>query len=79
MDWDHVIEVRLEPGDLRVCDYCNVELVDKGAIVVKDCYSTQYGHMCTRCKGSIEAISSHSLGDDVSNEPWYLGGVMNET
>lgn len=74
MDYDYIIEVRLEPGDPRVCDYCNKLLVDHEAKVVEDCFSTEYGLVCSKCLGSIPPISSHKEGEIVDKEVWYKGG-----
>ena len=73
MEPDFIIRVELDPGDPRVCDYCNKLLVDHEATVVEDCCSTEYGLMCSRCLGSIEPISSHKQGEIVSKERWYMG------
>jgi len=76
---DFIIRVGLNPGDPRVCDYCNADLVDGEGKVIKECYSTEYGLMCGKCRGSIEPISSHKEGENVSNVAWYKGGIINET
>jgi len=73
MDYDYVIKVKLEPGDIRVCDYCNKILVDGEAEVVKECHSTEYGLMCNNCLGSIQPITSHKAGECVKEERWYRG------
>ena len=78
METDFIIKVELNPGDPRVCDYCNTDLVDNEAVVVKDCHSTDYGLMCSSCIGTIEPIKSYREGDDVSNEAWYKGGIADE-
>ena len=70
---DFIIKVELDPGDPRVCDYCNRLLVDHEAKVVEDCFSTEYGLMCSKRLGSIKPISSHKQGDIVSGERWYKG------
>ena len=70
---DFIIKVELDPGDPRVCDYCNRFLVDHEAKVVENCFSTEYGLMCSKCLGTIESISSHKQGDIVSGEGWYKG------
>jgi hypothetical protein len=70
---DFIIRVELDPGDPRVCDYCNRLLVDEDAKVVEDCHSTDWGLMCSKCLGSIEPISSHKQGEIVSGESWYTG------
>lgn len=72
-DKPFIIEVRLEDGDPRVCDYCNDLLVDDRGIAVEDCFSTEYGLMCKECLGTIEPLSSHKQGDYVKNESWYKG------
>ena len=74
MEPDFIIRVELDPGDPRVCDYCNRLLVDEDARCVEDCHSTEYGLVCNRCLGSIESISSHKQGDMVAEERWYKGG-----
>ncbi len=68
-----VIHVRLEEGDPRVCDYCNDLLVDEEGVAVEDCFSTDYGLMCRRCLGSIEALSAHKQGENVRHASWYRG------
>ena len=70
---DFIVKVELDPGDPRVCDYCNRLLVDHEAKVVEECHSTEYGLMCVKCIGSIKPISSHKQGDIVSKERWYKG------
>jgi hypothetical protein len=73
MEPDFIIRVELDPGEPRVCDYCNKILVDEDAACVEDCYSTDYGLMCSKCLGTIDPISSHKKGDIVSEERWYKG------
>jgi hypothetical protein len=73
MEPDFIIRVELDPGEPRVCDYCNKILVDEDAACVEDCYSTDYGLMCSKCLGTIDPISSHKKGDIVSKERWYKG------
>ena len=75
---DFIIRVGLDHGDPRVCDYCNTDLVDGEANVVKDCHSTDYGLMCSGCLGSVKPISSHKEGESVVNEDWYKGGIIDE-
>ena len=70
---DFVIRVELQDGDPRVCDYCNVPLVDEEGIAVEDCFSTEYGLMCAGCLGGIKPLTSHRKGDFVKNESWYKG------
>ena len=68
-----VIHVQLQPGDPRVCDYCNKFLVDEEGIAVEECFSTDYGLMCKGCLGNIKPLTSHKQGEDVKNERWYRG------
>ena len=78
MEPDFIIKVGLNPGDPRVCDYCNTDLVDGEGKVIKECHSTEYGLMCTSCKGTIKPISSHKEGESVLNVAWYKGGIIDE-
>ena len=78
MEPDFIIKIGLNPGDPRVCDYCNADLVDGEGVVIKDCHSTEYGLMCSRCRGSIKPLSSHKEGENVSNVAWYKGGIIDE-
>jgi hypothetical protein len=73
MDYDWIVHVRLEDGDPRVCDYCNKLLVDEAGITAEDCFSTDYGLMCTGCLGDIEPIRSYVAGVNVKKEDWYKG------
>ena len=73
MEPDFIIRVELDPGEPRVCDYCNRMLVDEDARCVEECYSTDYGLMCPKCLGTIDTISTHKKGDIVSEERWYKG------
>ncbi|MDD5773243.1 MAG: hypothetical protein PHX78_07240 [bacterium] len=68
-----VIEVRLDEGDPRVCDYCNKFLVNEHGITEEECFSTDYGLMCKKCLGKINPLTSHQPGEDVTKEAWYLG------
>jgi len=79
MEPDFIIKVGLNPGDQRVCDYCNTDLVDGEATVTKECHSTEYGLMCSKCLGSIKPISSHKEGENVANETWYKEGIIDES
>ena len=76
MEPDFIIRVGLSHGDPRVCDYCNDILVDGEAKVTKDCYSTEYGLMCSGCLGSIKPLTTHKEGDSVVDEAWYKGGII---
>ena len=78
MEPDFIIKVGLNPGDPRVCDYCNTDLVDGKATVVKDCHSTEYGLMCSGCLSSIKPLRSYEEADNVANEAWYKEGIIDE-
>jgi hypothetical protein len=81
-----VIAVVLDPEDTRVCDYCNDVLISwdvderqpngtikegKNALVVRRrCHSTDYGLMCDRCRGDIEALKTFEAGDVVRADFW---------
>lgn len=72
-----VIEVRLEEGDPRVCDYCSKFLVNEQGIAEEECFSTEYGLMCRKCLGKkIKPITSHKPGEDVTMESWYRGNII---
>lgn len=74
-----VITVRLNPGDTRVCDYCNKILMacngrqtnnagkggENALVVQKRCHSTRYGLVCDECKEDIRALRTYEIGDVV--------------
>ena len=88
-----VIEIRLDPNDPRVCDYCNELLISwdgderqpdgkiregKNALVVrKRCHSTDYGLMCDRYRGNIKALRTFEVGDVVRADP--MGNLENSS
>jgi len=73
MDYDFEIHVRLGDGEPRVCDYCNKFLVNEEGVAVEECFSTEYGLMCSECLGSIRLLTSHHVGEYVKEESWYKG------
>ena len=63
-----IIEIKLDETDDRICDYCNMLLVQynrerKKLICLQNCYTTAYGLMCETCKGNIEPAVLHKEGD----------------
>jgi len=68
-DKEFIIEVKLDEKDDRVCDYCNKLLVaydeqQEKLVCVENCFSTAYGLMCEKCKGSIEALKTYTKGEE---------------
>ena len=60
----NVIEVKLGDEDPRVCDYCDKLLVSyndelKKLICVEDCFCTDYGLVCEKCKSDIPALKAY--------------------
>lgn len=72
-DTGWVIEVKLEEGSPRVCDYCNSLLVNEEGVVEEDCFSTESGLVCKDCRGAIPPLSAHKTGENVKHFPWYIG------
>lgn len=66
-----IIRVDVPKGELRVCDYCNCDLIDNEANAIEDCFTTDYGLMCRRCIGSIAPIKAYKRGENVYYEDWY--------
>ncbi|MBD3320421.1 MAG: hypothetical protein GF350_04915 [Chitinivibrionales bacterium] len=73
MDYGFIVRVTLQPGDPRVCDYCNKLLVDEEGFTVEECFSTDHGLVCRRCLGGMVPFSSHQKGEDVKETFWYKG------
>lgn len=67
-----VIEVKLEEGSPRVCDYCNNLLVNEDGVVEETCFSTEYGLVCKDCRGDIPPLLAHKIGINVKHFPWYM-------
>ena len=62
-DFGHVIEIRLDNTDERVCDFCvtNASLAHydeklKKLICLENCYVTERGLMCQSCKEKLKDI-----------------------
>lgn len=70
-----IITIKLGTESCRVCDYCNTTLVAPGGVVVRTASLTDYGLMCTDCKGRIRSIAIYKTGEDMSDEEWYKGGA----
>ena len=60
---DNIIEVRLEPDDDRVCDFCvtnetlaSYDSQQKKLICLENCYVTERGLMCQSCRNTLKDI-----------------------
>lgn len=64
-----IIEVKLNEKDDRVCDYCNRLLVSydeqkEKLICVENCYSTNYGLLCEKCRGNIDFLQDYRKDEE---------------
>jgi hypothetical protein len=55
----------------RMCDYCNVMLIDEYGTARQTAYLTDFGLFCGDCIGTNIPQTAYLEGDSVIGEDWY--------
>jgi len=59
----------------RMCDYCNIMLIDEYGIAMQTAYLTDFGLFCGDCIGSNVPQTAYLEGDSVNGEDWYQDSI----